>query len=457
MRQFCLSTICTVAIAIIILPNSNYAADSQSLPNVILIYADDQGTIDAGCYGAKDLITPHLDELAVRGIRWTQFYSAAPVCSPSRAAVLTGRYPQRAGLPGNAGSQPGSEGMPAAQVTMAEVFKASGYATGHVGKWHLGYIPETMPNAQGFDDSFGHMGGCIDNYSHFFYWSGPNRHDLWRNGKEIWEDGQFFPSLMVREAERFIDANQKQPFFLYWAINVPHYPLQGTEKWRKRYQHLKPPRRMYAAFVSTMDEMIGELVGHLQERGLRENTIIIFQSDHGHSTEQRTFGGGGSAGKYRGAKFSLFEGGIRVPAIISWPGRLPEHQVRDQFATSIDWLPTLSGLTSVPLPKHRLDGKSLVPVIKSLDAKSPHDVFHWQSGRGLGGKPQWAIRSGEWKLIGNPKDTSNKAPLTAADAFFLVNLKTDPTEMTNVADQHPETVQQLKKLHDKWTQEVIKQ
>lgn len=160
---------------------------------------------------------------------------------------------------------------------------------------------------------------------------------------------------------------------------------------------------------------------------------------------------------YRGAKFSLFEGGIRVPAIISWPGRLPEHQVRDQFATSVDWLPTLSALTSVPLPKHRLDGKSLVPVIKSLDAKSPHDVFHWQSGRGLGGKPQWAVRSGEWKLIGNPKDTSNKAPLTAADAFFLVNLETDPTEMTNVADQHPETVQQLKKLHDKWTQEVTKQ
>lgn len=457
MRRFCLSTICTVAIATSLLANNNYAADGPSQPNVILIYADDQGTIDAGCYGAKDLITPHLDQLAVRGIRWTQFYSAAPVCSPSRAAVLTGRYPQRAGLPGNAGSQPGSEGMPAAQVTMAEVFKASGYATGHVGKWHLGYIPETMPNAQGFDDSFGHMGGCIDNYSHFFYWSGPNRHDLWRNGKEIWEDGQFFPSLMVREAERFIDANQKQPFFLYWAINVPHYPLQGTEKWRKRYQHLKPPRRMYAAFVSTMDEMIGELVGHLKERGLRENTIIIFQSDHGHSTEQRTFGGGGSAGKYRGAKFSLFEGGIRVPAIISWPGRLPEHQVRDQFATSVDWLPTLSALTSVPLPKRRLDGKSLVPVIKSLDAKSPHDVFHWQSGRGLGGKPQWAVRSGAWKLIGNPKDTSNKAPLTAADAFFLVNLEEDPTEMTNVANQHPETVQQLKKLHDNWTQEVTKQ
>ena len=214
---------------------------------------------------------------------------------------------------------------------------------------------------------------------------------------------------------------------------------------------------MYAAFVSTMDEMIGQLVGHLKERGLRENTIVIFQSDHGHSTEQRTFGGGGSAGKYRGAKFSLFEGGIRVPAIISWPGRLPEHQVRDQFATSVDWLPTLSALTSVPLPKRRLDGKSLLPVIKSLDAKSPHETFHWQSGRGLSGKPQWAVRAGAWKLIGNPKDTSNKAPLTGDDALFLVNLEQDPAEMTNIARQHPETTQRLKKLHENWLQEVTKQ
>jgi len=170
--------------------------DSKS-PNVILIYTDDQGSIDVGCYGARDLSTPHMDALAARGTRWTQFYSAAPVCSPSRAAVLTGRYPQRAGLAGNAGSQPGSHGMPPEQVTMAEMFKAAGYATGHIGKWHLGYRTETMPNAQGFDDSFGHMGGCIDNYSHFFYWNGPNRHDLWRNGKEIWEDGKFFPELMV--------------------------------------------------------------------------------------------------------------------------------------------------------------------------------------------------------------------------------------------------------------------
>ena len=430
---------------------------SSKQPNVILVYTDDQGSVDVGCYGATDLITPHMDKLATRGLRWTQFYSAAPVCSPSRAAVLTGRYPQRAGLAGNAGSKPGSHGMAPDQVTMAEVFKNAGYATGHIGKWHLGYIPETMPNAQGFDYSFGHMGGCIDNYSHFFYWNGPNRHDLWRNGKEIWADGQFFPSLMVREARQFIDAHQEKPFFLYWAINVPHYPLQGTAAWRKRYQDLEPPRRMYAAFISTMDEMIGQLMQHLDQRGLTENTIIVFQSDHGHSTEERTFGGGGSAGKYRGAKFSLFEGGIRVPAIISWPGQLPQNQVRGQMAFSVDWLPTLAELTRVPLPKRRIDGISLVPMIRSAKAKPPREVFHWQSGRGLGGKPQWAVRSGPWKLIGNPRDTGNQLPLTARDQLFLANLEQDPGETQNLASQHAELTQQLHQLHEKWLKDVTGQ
>ena len=316
-------------------------------PNVLLIFSDDQGSIDVNCYGAKDLITPNLDGLARRGVRFTQFYAAAPVCSPSRAGLMTGRVPQRAGVPGNVSSAHGHAGMPAEQVTIAEMMKAAGYATGHVGKWHLGYTKETMPNGQGFDQSFGHMGGCIDNYSHFFYWNGPNRHDLWQNGKEIWRDGEFFPDLMVNECNRFLEANREKPFFLYWAINVPHYPLQGTAEWRKRYESLPDPRRKYAAFVSTLDEKVGEVLKTLDRLGLRENTIVIFQSDHGHSTEERTFGGGGNAGPYRGAKFSLFEGGIRVPAMISWPGRLPENEVRGQLGTGCDWFPTIADLCGI--------------------------------------------------------------------------------------------------------------
>jgi arylsulfatase A len=201
------------------------AAESQR-PNVIVILTDDQGSIDANCYGATDLVTPAIDGLAERGVMLTQFYAAAPVCSPSRAGLITGRYPIRAGVPGNVSSQQGQAGMPAEQITMGDTFQAAGYATAHIGKWHLGYTPETMPNNQGFDHSFGHMGGCIDNYSHFFYWQGPNRHDLWRNGVEVFYDGRYFPDLMVDETVRFIDQREEKPFFVYFALNLPHYPYQ---------------------------------------------------------------------------------------------------------------------------------------------------------------------------------------------------------------------------------------
>ena len=436
------------ATCLVVLP----ALAAERRPNVLLIFTDDQGSIDVNCYGAKDLVTPALDGLAGDGVRFTQFYAAAPVCSPSRAALLTGRVPQRAGVPGNVPSQPGGAGMPPEQVTIAEMLKSAGYVTGHVGKWHLGYTEETMPNAQGFDTSFGHMGGCIDNYSHFFYWRGPNRHDLWRNGEEVWEDGQFFPNLMVREVNQFLHENKDRPFFLYWAINVPHYPLQGTEYWRRRYADLEAPRRMYAAFVSTMDEKVGQVLAEIDRLGLRDDTIVIFQSDHGHSTEERTFGGGGNAGPYRGAKFSLFEGGLRVPAMIRWPGKIPASQVRGQLAVGVDWLPTIAELCGVSTPKHKLDGKSLVPVIQSAQAPSPHDVFHWQIGGAK--RPQWSVRQGDWKLLGNPRDTSNKAPLGKDDKLFLVNLAQDIGEMTNLAKQYPDKVAQLRELHEAWAAEL---
>src|SRR5688500_197453 len=234
------------------------AIAAERKPNVIVILTDDQGTLDAGCYGATDLKTPHIDALAARGVRFTQFYSAAPLCSPSRAAMMTGRYPLRAGMPGNAPSERDGAGMPTEEVTMAEMFKAAGYGTAHIGKWHLGYTPETMPKWQGFDYSFGHMGGCIDNWSHFFYWQGPNRHDLHRDGKEIFEDGQFFMDMMVNEATAFMKRTGDRPWFIYFAINAPHYPYQGAKEWVRYYRErgVRYPRDLYNAFVSTMDEKI---------------------------------------------------------------------------------------------------------------------------------------------------------------------------------------------------------
>jgi arylsulfatase A-like enzyme len=416
-------------------------ASAQDRPNVLLIYTDDQGTIDLNCYGAEDLITPNLDALAAGGVRFTQMYAPSAICSASRAGLMTGRYPARAGVPSNVSSQEGVAGMPTTEITIAEMLREAGYATGHVGKWHLGYTPETMPNGQGYDHSFGHMGGCIDNYSHFFYWNGPNRHDLWRNGTEVWEDGRFFPDLMVDECCRFLESHADEPFFLYWAINVPHYPLQGTAVWRERYAHLEAPRRMYAEFVSTMDERVGLVLDRLDALGLRENTLVIFQSDHGHSTEERAFFGGGNAGPFRGAKGCLFEGGIRVPSIVSLPGVIPEGGVRGQLVTGCDWLPSIADFTGVELPDADLDGASIRNVILSGGAASPHESFLWLLGRGA--NAQWAVREGDWKLLGNPRDTSHQGELTDRDQLFLVNLADDPGETTNEAAFHEDIVTRL--------------
>lgn len=421
-------------------------ANAQERPNVIIIYTDDQGTVDLNSYGAVDLVTPHMDKLVKGGVKFTQFY-ASPVCSPSRASLLTGKTPQRAGCPGNAGADPKSNsGLPGSEYTMAEMFKNAGYKTAHIGKWHLGYQPEMSPNAQGFDYSFGHLVGCIDNYSHFFYWNGPNRHDLYRNGEEVFYDGQFFPDLMVKEANTFMEKNKNIPFFIFFALNTPHYPYQGTPEWLRYYQEkgVAYPRDLYAAFLSTQDDKIGELLENLEKLGLRENTVIIFQSDNGHSTEERAHFGGGSAGIFRGAKQCLFEGGIRVPAAISWPGVIPKGDVRNQFAVNTDWMPTLAELCGIALDTKDLDGKSLMPIISNSESQTQHsEGFCWAY------KDMWVARKGKWKLLGNPFDTSLRDH-TFTEKLFLVNLEEDPGETTNLADKYPEKVNELELQFQKW-------
>ncbi|MBN8603160.1 MAG: sulfatase-like hydrolase/transferase [Planctomycetes bacterium] len=420
---------------------------------MIVILADDLGAEDLGCYGAKDLHTPNVDALAARGVRFSQFYSAAPVCSPSRAGLLTGRWPVRAGVPTNCASQAGTTGaLPPSEVTMAEMFRSAGYATAHIGKWHVGYTPETLPQKQGFDQSFGHMGGCIDNYSHFFYWSGPNVHDLWRNGTEVFHDGEYFPDLMAKEAIEFMHKHRERPFFMYYALNTPHYPYQGEAKWLEYFKDLPHPRRLYAAFLASQDERLGQLFSTVDQLGLREQTIIVFQSDNGHSTEERAHYGGGSSGSYRGAKFSLFEGGIRLPAIISWPGQISAGETRNQMAHACDWFPTLAQLTGVKLPDVKLDGRSLVEMLKDRNAESPHakHPLHWQVG--VGQNAEWAVRHGAWKLIGRTTDSTDGRKAIPIERF-LVNLDIDPSEKSNLANENPEVVERLQKLHADYLQE----
>ena len=280
------------------------------------------------------------------------------------------------------------------------------------------------------------------------------------NGKEIDETGRYFPDLVVREATRFIVENKDRPFFLHCAFNVPHYPEQSDPKFRKMYDSMPMPRRSYASMITTTDDRIGQVLRTLDQWGLRDNTIVLFMSDNGHSTEEfrnwdrdyGAHGGGGNTGPWRGAKASLFEGGIRVPCILSLPGRIPEGETRDQAISNMDFLPTILELCGIDPPDYEIDGASLAAVLRSNDAPSTHEVFHWMW------QDQWAVREGDWKLIGNGRDTtglqSRHAPRKEMGEFYLANLSDEPPESTNHAADRPELVARLKKLHDDWLASV---
>jgi arylsulfatase A-like enzyme len=263
---------------------------------------------------------------------------------------------------------------------------------------------------------------------------------MWKNEEEYFENGVYFPDMMVREAKRFLNENRKNPFFLYLPYNTPHYPMQAEQRFVKLYNHITDPKRKrYAAFVTSLDDKIGQVLDTLDALNLTSNTIVIFLSDHGHSVEERAFGGGGSAGPYRGHKFTVWEGGIRVPCIVSWPGHIPEGETRDQMACSIDWFPTLAALCGVPLPDRKLDGKSIRDIIGSGNAASPHKVLHWERGN------MWAVREKNWKLVSDKGD------------LFLSNMDVDVTETKNIAEEHPAVVKRMVKMYESWKKEVITQ
>ncbi len=444
---------------------SSASSEESTRPNIVIIYTDDQGTLDAGCFGSRDIHTPNLDALAERGVRFTQAY-AHTVCCPSRSQLLTGRAPQRSGVTNWLSNHPSDENgrnMFAEEVTLAEVLRENGYRTGLAGKWHLGAKPGHQPLDQGFDEAYGHLGGFIDNFAHKFLHSKPKMppfHDLYRDGQEVDETGRYFPDLVVREATRFIVENKARPFFLYCAFNVPHYPEQSDPKFAKMYDSMEMPRRSYASMVTTTDDRIGQVLRTLDLWGLRNNTLVLFMSDNGHSTEEfRNWGdnygangGGGNTGQWRGAKGSLFEGGIRVPAVLSLPGKIPAGEVRNQAISNADFLPTILELCGLEPPEYEIDGRSLWPVLRSSQAPDPHEAFHWMW------QEQWAVREGDWKLIGNGRDTtglqSRHAPRKEMGEFYLANLADDPPEATDHAAARPEIVARLGKLHEEWLADV---
>lgn len=253
-------------------------------PNVMVVVMDDLGCRDLGYLGAKDMRTPNIDALADAAVRFPNWYSNAPVCAPSRASIVSGRYPARAGVPQNGGNL--TPGIP----TLGSQFKANGYRTAAIGKWHLGESDETCPNGHGFDYFYGFHNGCIDFYSHRYYWGEPKRvnfHDLWRNRAEIFEDGRYFTERITEETVEFVNRAKGSPFCAYVAYNAPHYPMHAPEKYVRRFAALPPERRVYAAMVAAVDDGIGQIRKALEANGQAENTLLFFVGDNGATTERR--------------------------------------------------------------------------------------------------------------------------------------------------------------------------
>jgi arylsulfatase A-like enzyme len=416
-------------------------------PNVMVIVLDDLGCRDLGYLGAEDLKTPNIDALARGGAIFRNWYSNAPVCAPARASILSGRFPARAGVPTN--GQRLTPGIP----NLGASFKAAGYRTAAVGKWHLGGDDQSCPNAHGFDSFYGFHSGCIDFYSHRYYWGEPrtvNYHDLWRNRTEIFEDGRYFTGRITEETLDFLDKARGAPFCAYVAYNAPHYPMHAPENYLRRFSGLAPERRTYAAMVAAVDDGVGAIRDALARSGRLENTLIFFAGDNGATTEKRAglnqeYATAGSNGVFRGFKFSLFDGGTHIPGLIHWPARVRPRTL-PQVVQSMDILPTALAAAGLALPEG-LDGSSLLPVL-AADAPSPHPALFWTN------QGQLAVRQGAWKLVIGGKlfdrrPEGNQA-LAGEDALFLSNLDEDPGEMRNLRRLHPNLVDELATLARQW-------
>ena len=424
-------------------------------PNIVIFYTDDMGKGDVGCYGATDIQTPHIDALASSGVRLTNYYAPAPLCAPSRAALLTGRYPRRAGMSPtrNIGSVPNSVGVDTEETTIAELAKSQGYATGVFGKWHQGSTYECQPNSQGFDEFFGHLSSCVDSFSHMYYASEPYHHDLWRNRTEVFEDGVHMTDLITRETTRFIAEQADKPFLVYVAYNTPHYPMVAKKQYLEMYKELPRLRRFHAALMAGIDDSIGQIMKTLRDRGLVEDTFVFFASDNGAANRSFRGEGGGSNAPGREYKRSLFDGGSSVAGIVSWPGTVPAGEVRNQLTIGMDVFTTTADIIGAALPKYRvIDGISWMPFLKD-GKKAGHDAlfFEWAG--------QYAVRRGRWKLIINPLidmylSRGNRVDAKDPRYVFLVDAEADPAERLNVSEENPEVVRELLRMFDAWRSDI---
>lgn len=447
-------------------------APASARPNILLVVADDLGYGELGCQGNPQVPTPHIDSLARHGIRFTSGYVTAPYCAPSRAGLMTGRHQARFGYDinpvGSRNLDPGL-GLPVDQVTLADLLRRSGYATMLVGKWHLGGTPSFHPLRRGFDRFYGflHEGhfyapaGRPDTLSFLrTNQPGPGSAQRWTVDHITWsrhtpvneppydahnpilrdteplDETEFLTDAWARQAEAFIRQHRTKPFFLELAFNAPHSPMQALRSTLRPFQHIPDPhRRVFAAMVSHLDQSIGRVLAVLRELDLEDRTLIFFLSDNGGPTAELT----SSNAPLSGGKGSLLEGGIRVPFIVQWKGRLPAGQVYPHPVTSLDILPTALAAAGAPAPSaNSLDGVNLLPFLSGERQDPPHPVLFWRYLQSC------AVRRGDWKLL----------RLSAPSAWRLHHLATDIGEARDLSAEYPERVDQLRNLLQEWLGEL---
>lgn len=414
----------------------------QAKPNILFILADDLGYADVGFTGGKEIKTPNLDALAAAGARMEQFY-VQPVCSPTRAALMTGRYPMRHGLQVGVVRPWAQYGLPLEERTLPQALKEAGYVTALVGKWHLGHFQRAyLPTARGFDRQYGHYNGMIDYFTHIR----DGGFDWHRDDKASYDEG-YSTHLLAQEAVRFIrEADGSKPFFLDVSFNAVHAPHQVPEKYKGPYAHLKEPRRTYAGMLAAMDEAVGQIVAALDDKGLRQNTLIVFSSDNGGPAPGLVT----DNGPFRAGKATLYEGGVRAAAFSAWKGRIQPGTVVKEPLHIVDWYPTLLKLAGAPgRQKLPLDGLDAWPTI-AAGKPSPHAEILLNTTPRTG-----AIRSGDWKLVlrggysgeGNDVESDN-ASAAADETVELFNLADDPSERKNLAEKYPARVKDLRARYD---------